>query len=135
KLIATGKGKNRHPVISGYIYEELDISNPVQLKAIFEKHKPDVVINAAAMTQVDDCESQRELCKEINVDAVESLAKICSLHQSKLIHISTDFIFDGTKFNYTEEDTPNPLSYYGWSKLEGEKAVQKHANDYAILRT
>jgi dTDP-4-dehydrorhamnose reductase len=135
KLIASGKGVNRHPTISGYIYEKLDICNPVQLKAIFEKHKPDVVINAAAMTQVDDCESQQELCKQINIDAVKKLATICSLHQSKLIHISTDFIFDGQKGNYTEEDTPNPLSYYGWSKLEGEKVVQKHAKDYAILRT
>src|SRR5690606_6485405 len=134
-LIATAKGANRHPEQKGYIYEEMDICDPKQTASIFEKHKPHTVINAAAMTQVDDCESQQELCKQINVDAVENLAKLCAIHQARLIHVSTDFIFDGTKGNYTEEDTPNPLSYYGWSKLEGEKAVQNHANEYAILRT
>jgi dTDP-4-dehydrorhamnose reductase len=87
------------------------------------------------MTQVDDCEFKRDECVALNVTAVEHLAQLSTKLGFHLVHVSTDFIFDGTKPMYTEEDEAHPLSYYGWSKLEGEKRVIEFANSYSILRT
>jgi dTDP-4-dehydrorhamnose reductase len=87
------------------------------------------------MTQVDDCEFEKEACVALNIDAVAFLAKKSAEMGFRLVHLSTDFIFDGTKKMYTETDEANPLSYYGWSKLEAEKNVQLFADNYAILRT
>ncbi|MCK9480596.1 MAG: SDR family oxidoreductase [Bacteroidia bacterium] len=135
KLFASGRGANRHPEKHGYDYIELDISDFAKTKEILELIQPDVLINAAAMTQVDDCESDTKNCTLFNVTAVENMAKLCATLNIHFIHISTDFIFDGTIGNYTEDDLPNPLSFYGNSKWEGEKKVQQHAQHYAILRT
>ncbi|MCO6494442.1 MAG: SDR family oxidoreductase [Bacteroidetes bacterium] len=134
-LYASGRGANRNPNKEGYQYVELDISDFDKTRKILSEIKPDVLINAAAMTQVDDCEFDKESCTLYNVDAVENLAKVCAEFNTHLIHISTDFIFDGSKGNYKEDDIPNPLSFYGNSKWEGEKKVQKYAKSYAILRT
>jgi dTDP-4-dehydrorhamnose reductase len=113
----------------------LDITDELSVKAVLTVELPDVVIHTAAMTQVDDCEFKKEECVALNITAVERLAKLSTELGFHLVHISTDFIFDGTKAMVTEDELPNPLSYYGWSKLEAEKAVQKWATDYAILRT
>ena len=138
ELIATARGSNRHPVsdISGkYQYIELDITENECVKEVLLEVNPQIVIHTAAMTQVDDCEFEKEMCVRLNIDCVEHLAKLSSDLGFRLIHLSTDFIFDGTKPMYTEEDLANPLSYYGWSKLEAEKKVIKFSNNYAILRT
>ena len=134
-LVATAKGENRYAVKNGYDYKEMDISNLNSLRTVLESEKPDVVIHTAAMTQVDDCEFKKEECVSLNITAVENIAKLSSTLNFRLIHLSTDFIFDGTKKMYKEDEQPNPLSYYGWSKLEAEKAVIKHSTNYAILRT
>ena len=134
-LVATGKGENRHPVKEGYIYESMDITQPLEVKALIQKYKPVSVIHTAAMTQVDDCEFQKEACVELNITAVETLSVLSAELGFQLVHLSTDFIFDGTKPMYTEEDQANPLSYYGWSKLEAEKMVLQHSKNWAILRT
>lgn len=135
ELIASGKGMNRHPQKDGYTYIEFDITDPVQAEEIIAKYKPTAVIHTAAMTQVDDCEFEKEACVALNIDAVETLATLSSKYKFKLVHLSTDFIFDGTHPMYVEDDDPNPLSYYGWSKLEAEKRVMENTRDYAILRT
>ena len=99
---------------------------------------PDVVINCAAYTKVDECERERELAWTVNVDGPGHLAVTTKKYGGRLIHISTDYVFDGAKDvpeSYTEEDAPHPLSYYGKSKLEGEKAIRYAADDYMILRT
>ncbi len=134
-LVATGTGKNRHPLVDGYRYESMDVTDSAAMKAVLTRELPDVVIHTAAMTQVDDCEFKREECVALNVTAVEELAKLSTSLGFHLVHVSTDFIFDGTKSMYTEDDAANPLSYYGWSKLEGEKRVIEYANSYSILRT
>jgi dTDP-4-dehydrorhamnose reductase len=137
-LVATGVGANRHPrgTEDGlYRYEVLDITDEGMVNAVLRRELPDVVIHTAAMTQVDDCEFQRDACVALNVVSVERLAKLSTELGFHLVHISTDFIFDGTKAMVTEEELPNPLSYYGWSKWEGEKAVMENANSYSILRT
>lgn len=135
ELIASSKGPNRHPQKSGYIYEDLDILDPVRLAELIEKHKPDSIINTAAMTNVDACESDRELCYALNVEAVKSLVSICERLNIQLIHLSTDFIFDGEAGPYVEEDKPNPLSYYGQTKLEAENILQQSSCRWVILRT
>lgn len=138
ELLATGVGINRHPVGTEggrYRYEVLDITDEGMVNALLRRELPDVVIHTAAMTQVDDCEFQKEACVALNITAVERLAKLSSELGFHLVHISTDFIFNGTKAMVTEEELPQPLSYYGWSKWEGEKAVMEHSNSYSILRT
>ncbi|ADY52891.1 dTDP-4-dehydrorhamnose reductase [Pseudopedobacter saltans DSM 12145] len=135
ELIATGKGTNRHPVKEGYIYEEMDIIDKESIAFIVNKHQPDAIINTAAMTNVDTCETQREECWLLNVTAVEYLIDICRENSIQLIHLSTDFIFDGEDGPYTEEGQPNPLSYYGESKLAAEQLLEKSGIHYAILRT
>ena len=133
--MATGKGANRHPQKDKMEYAQMDICNPEEVNKVLESFQPDVVIHTAAMTQVDDCEFEKESCVALNIDAVAHLAKKSAEMNFRLVHLSTDFIFDGTKEMYTEDDEPNPLSYYGWSKLEAEKRVQEFAQNYAILRT
>lgn len=135
ELVATARGINRHPLKTGYTYLDLDVTDKNAVNSVLTEIKPDVVIHTAAMTQVDDCEFEKELCVSLNIDCVAQLAILSKELGYKLVHLSTDFIFDGTKPMYKEDDEPNPLSYYGWSKLEAEKKVVELANDYAILRT
>ncbi len=134
-LFASSKGPNRYPVASGYQYVDLDICDADQLFSTITKIQPDVIIHTAAMTNVDACEDDREACLKLNVDAVKSLATICSEKNIHLIHLSTDFIFDGANGPYTEEDEPNPLSFYGQSKLDAERIIQTSGCRSAILRT
>jgi len=134
-LIATGRGANRYPSKEGYVYQEMDIENKAQVAEVLEMYKPDVVIHTAAMTQVDDCEFEKEACVSLNIEAVKTLAVLSAEMNFHLVHLSTDFIFDGTKPMYTETDEANPLSYYGWSKLEAENMVVNHAKSWSILRT
>lgn len=135
ELIATSRGENRIKQIDGFQYYSLDICSPEEVSKLFDQITPDIVINTAAMTNVDACESNREACWKLNVDAVSYLIQACEKHQSHLIHISTDFIFDGKKGPYSEEDQANPLSYYGKSKLASEQLVEKANTNWAILRT
>lgn len=141
-IVATSVGENRLLQKSGYVYESLNITSQSEVQAIFEKHLPDVVINTAAMTNVDACETKKEECWSLNVTAVkymvDALERIKRDYNRKthFIHISTDFIFDGEKgAPYLESDIPNPLSYYALSKWEAEKIVQQSTLDWAIART
>ena len=103
----------------------LDISNAKAIKRIFNSQSFDVCINTATYTDVDGAETNKTLAFEINSYAVETLAKICKQQQCWLIHISTDYVFDGTLDRpYTPADTPNPLNVYGASKLAGEQAIE-----------
>lgn len=135
QLIATSKGQNRNPVKRGYVYKEMDITDEVQMREVIRSVKPDVIINTAAMTNVDSCEKDHDLCRKLNVDAVKYLINICGELNIHLIHLSTDFIFDGENGPYTEEDEPNPVSYYGASKLEAEELLKASSCRWTILRT
>ncbi|TYA52215.1 dTDP-4-dehydrorhamnose reductase [Formosa maritima] len=115
---------------------ELDITNKAQLKDLFNHHHFDYCINCAAYTAVDKAESDNETAYSVNVNGSKYLAEVCQLHQTTLIHISTDFVFDGTsKFPYKETDTTKPLSVYGITKLKGEQAIIKNLEKYFIIRT
>ena len=135
ELFATSKGENRVSEQNGYTYSELDITDQKQVAEIIANKKPDVVINTAAMTNVDLCEDEKQACDALNVDAVRYLADACEKIDAHLIQISTDFIFDGEDGPYTEQDKPNPLSYYGLSKLKSEQLLQAHSVKWTILRT
>ena len=135
ELIATARGANRLKQQEGYTYLPLDITSKNEVDRIVDEVKPDVVINTAAMTNVDACEADKEGCDELNVKAVQYLVEACIRNQVHLVHLSTDFIFDGEDGPYDEEAQPNPLSYYGRSKLTGEEIIQKSEVKAAILRT
>ena len=135
EVIATSKGENRVSRSQKYTYLSLDVASENEVKKVISDQSPDIVINTAAMTNVDLCEEEKESCDRINVDAVSFLANSCASINAHLIHISTDFIFDGLDGPYVEDDTPNPISYYGLSKLKSEKILYNHNVDWTILRT
>ncbi|MCR6637815.1 MAG: SDR family oxidoreductase [Sporocytophaga sp.] len=135
-LIATARGENRLPMEPGaYVYKSMDITNRNQVMDIVSEIKPDFIIHTAAMTNVDQCETEREACWAQNVDAVKYLIEASEKVKSHLIHLSTDFIFDGKNGPYDENAKANPLSYYGESKLAAEKLVLKSKAKWAIART
>lgn len=133
-LIATGRGENRHPN-KAINYVQLDITVKANVDEVISAHQPDVVINTAAMTNVDACEEDKEGCDLLNVTAVDYLSSAADQVDARFIHLSTDFIFDGTDGPYSEDGVPNPLSYYGHSKLKGEELVKRNCRKWAILRT
>lgn len=134
-LIASARGENRLQNLAGYIYEPLDIADPLAVAEIFTKYQPQVVIHTAAMTNVDTCESDQVGCELLNVKAVSYLVAACEKHHTFLCHLSTDFIFDGEAGPYDEEAKPNPLSIYGESKWKAEQIIQTSTIRWAIART
>ena len=134
-VLATSRGENIINDRSGYQYQNLDITSEKDIKSTILKFKPDAVINTAAMTNVDACEDERETCDKINVHAVQYLADACASIGAHLVHISTDFIFDGEDGPYTEDDVANPISYYGLSKWKSEQLLHASDCDWSILRT
>lgn len=136
EFIATSKGANRNPDCPAQYYENLDITSESEIKNLVEKHQPTCIINTAAMTNVDECEEKKDACQNINVDAVKYLLKISAENNIHLIHISTDFVFDGLKGPYKETDDRNPLSIYAKSKTDSEDLLlQSDYKNWAILRT
>ena len=115
---------------------DLDITKKDNCESVFKKEKPDFCINAAAYTAVDKAESEPEKAHLINCIGAKNLAEACKDYNTKLIHVSTDFVFDGSKkVPYNETDLPNPKGVYGQTKLEGEKAIQEVFDAYYIIRT
>ena len=135
ELYATAIGENRLIDKSGYSFLSLDITDRNNVNKVIENVGPEVIINTAAMTNVDACEINKEACWKINVDAVNYLVEASIKSNSHFIHLSTDFVFDGESGPYSEKDTPNPLHYYAESKLAAEKIIQKKSNNWAVLRT
>ncbi|MFA6469129.1 MAG: dTDP-4-dehydrorhamnose reductase [Bacteroidota bacterium] len=116
-------------------YTQLDISNRSDVKSLVTSFRPDVILNAAAMTNVDACEREREQAWKMNVTAVENLVEVSRRIGARLVHVSTDYVFDGKTGNYSETDRVNPVNYYGKTKLAGENVLISSGIDFAILRT
>lgn len=136
ELIATARGGNRLPYAeTSYVFDSMDITNKPQVLEVIAKHQPEVIIHTAAMTNVDQCETEREACWDQNVNAVNYLIEASAKNNCFLLHLSTDFIFDGEDGPYDEKAKPNPVSYYGDSKLVAEKLLENSTIDYAIART
>ena len=121
--------------IEGHATIKLDITNEKEVSHVLYEVRPDVVINTAAIADVDLCEVEKDLCWNTNVTAIGHLTKACEKLNIHLIHISTDYIFDGKRGPYIENDQPNPISYYGKSKLEGEKILLESNGANTIIRT
>jgi dTDP-4-dehydrorhamnose reductase len=121
--------------VLGAQYMQCDITNKREIKNVVAACKPDVIINAAAMTNVDACETEREQCWKINVEGVENIIDAAKKNNTKVIHVSTDYVFDGKTGPYAEDDRPDPLSYYGKSKLASENALRTSGLPYLIART
>jgi dTDP-4-dehydrorhamnose reductase len=119
-------------------HRELDITRQALVHETVGKIRPDLIINCAAHTGVDACETETELARKLNVSGPRYLAQSADRHGSLLVHISTDYVFDGQKpiaDGYVENDDPRPLSVYGKTKLAGEKAVSEETPHHIILRT
>jgi dTDP-4-dehydrorhamnose reductase len=134
QVFGFSRGDNRSGSVD-FEYTSIDITDEILLKESIYKIKPDFIINTAAITNVDVCETEKEACNLLNVTVVKWLTEISEELSTHIIHISTDFIFDGKKENYKETDTPNPLSYYGVSKLKSEEVLIASNCNYTILRT
>ncbi len=117
-------------------FSELDITNLENIKQVFKEIKPHFCINTAAYTAVDKAESEPDKAFEINVKGLKNVAEVCKIFETTLLHISTDFVFDGTaELPYSETDIPNPTCVYGQTKLDGEIAIQEIWHKHIIIRT
>ncbi len=115
---------------------EIDITSKCDLEGCFKSKRIDYCINTAAYTNVEKAESEQEKAFKVNADAVKNLAVICKKNSTVLIHISTDYVFDGkTSKPYSETDSTNPINVYGASKLKGETYIQENMDEYFIFRT
>jgi dTDP-4-dehydrorhamnose reductase len=134
-LIATSKGSNRYPIKDGYVYAEMDILDPGQVRNVVAQYKPEAIIHTAAMTNVDTCQLEKKLAHALNVEAVKTLVAVCETMNIQLVHLSTDFIFDGEAGPYEESAEPHPLSYYGETKVEAEELIKNSHCRWSIIRT
>ena len=114
--------------------EYLDITKDDMIKSIFQIHKPDVLINCSAITDPEFCEKNKSLAFSVNTLGVKRLAQACNIYNSHMIHISTEYVFDGNNGPYQENDIPKPISYYGQTKYESEKVVLKENENFCVAR-
>ncbi len=134
-VFAISRGKNRLSNEEGYSYTDIDLEEFEKARSFIRNIQPQVIIHTAAMTNVDRCEVEKEACYNANVEVVKNLVECCEMLNIHLIHLSTDFIFDGKKGYYKESDQANPVNYYGWSKLRSEELILESNIKHTILRT
>jgi dTDP-4-dehydrorhamnose reductase len=134
EVIGAGRGANRTSLAEKH-YRLMDVENRQEVITVLQETKPNSVIHTAAMTQVDDCELEQEACYRANVEAVKNVVEGCELIKAHLVHLSTDFIFDGSHGPLAEEEAPNPVNYYGQAKLMAEDIVRAANLKWAIART
>ncbi len=135
-VLATALGSEPRIQASSCGYVPMDVTDRRGIRRIFQDFAPSVVINCAAMTNVDRCETDREVCWNINAVAVKDLARECRLIGARFVQISTDFVFDGNGGPYDEAERPNPVNTYGTAKLAGENAARECGlMKWAVIRT
>ncbi|SFT13725.1 SDR family oxidoreductase [Sphingobacterium wenxiniae] len=134
-VVATSKRENRNFIREGYTYIPCDFEDNKAFKNMLEKIRPDRIIHTAAISSVEACESNPEQCQKVNIDTVSVLGNYCREFDKHLVHLSTDFVFDGTEGPYQETDKPNPCNAYGQSKLDSEQCLEAIGCRNAILRT
>ncbi|MGB2989674.1 MAG: SDR family oxidoreductase, partial [Candidatus Zixiibacteriota bacterium] len=135
KVIATDLHPENFVSFPSLSYESLDLTDRKALEPHVRFYDPAVIINAAAYTDVDGCEINKDQARAINVGGVRNLVRVCREHGIKPVHLSTDYIFDGEKGPYSEDDPPHPVSFYGKTKLESENVVRQGGIDSLIVRT
>ena len=144
-LITGGTGQLGHDIVKELISrgelnylapttKEMNITNKDEVEKVILGYKPDIIFHCAAYTAVDKAEEDRENCYNVNVNGTKNIVEVAKRINAKVVYISTDYVFDGTKkTEYETEDITNPINYYGYTKLLGEKEVQQ-LNDYLIVR-
>jgi len=135
ELIATSLGVNRRADAQGYTYESLDVTQEQAVHDVCMRYRPDVIIHTAALTQVELAEQQPAQCRLLNVRAVAHLVGACARYGIHLVHLSTDFVFDGLSGLYDEEDRVSPISVYGMSKAAAERLLCDSAISWSVVRT
>jgi dTDP-4-dehydrorhamnose reductase len=133
-FLATARGKNRTKNLGTASYASMDITDRQGIENVLSEFRPDVIIHGAAMTHVDECEQHKELAYNLNVVGTQNIVDAAKELGAHVVHISTDFIFDGQDGPYNEDGIPNPVSYYGETKLQAEHIVQT-VDSWSILRT
>lgn len=136
-VVATGKGDCRLPYVANNLFQyvEMDFTDPVGVKNTLEKIKPDVVVHSGAISKPDECEQNKAYADKVNIEGTRYLLSEAAAIKSFFIFISTDFIFDGREGMYKEEDTGNPVNYYGLTKFKAEALVKEYSFDWCIVRT
>ena len=134
EVLHTSHHRNFHLDRQLFDYTQLDITNRGDVKSLVMSYRPDVIVNTAAISSVDQCEQQRDAAWRVNVNGIEHLTVAARLIGAKVIHLSTDYVFDGKYGPYAEGDRVNPINYYGKTKLAGENVVIAGGVPYAILR-
>lgn len=134
-LLATSASESVFRIGSPFDFRQMDITSPEQAAMVFNRFLPDVVIHCAAMTQVDACELNPDLCDQVNIEGTRNVALAAERCGARFIYLSTDFVFDGLNGPYSEDDPPNPVSVYGWSKLQGEFITRSLRVPWSIVRT
>jgi dTDP-4-dehydrorhamnose reductase len=134
-FFALSKSENKAILPPTTLFLQADLSKKEEVEKIFLAIQPTIVIHAAALTQPDACQTDQQAAIKQNIDATFYVAQACKQYSSFLVYLSTDFIFDGNKGMYVENDEPNPINFYGWTKLEGEKLLATMQIAHAIVRT
>src|SRR5215218_10028598 len=136
KIVATGRGTSRLPFTDErLIYETLDFTDSEQVRFLFQKHMPDMVVHAGAMSKPDECVLNKDRAYVTNVRGTEYLLQAAAIYKSYFLFVSTDFVFDGKSLHYKEDDALAPVNYYGQTKKIAEEAVQKYPFNWSIVRT
>ena len=133
-FLATARGGNRTKNLGTASYASIDITDRQGIENVLSEFRPDVIIHGAAMTNVDECEQHKELAYNLNVVGTQNIVDAAKELGAHVVHISTDFVFDGLDGPYDEDGIPNPVSYYGQTKLQAEHIVQT-VDSWSILRT
>lgn len=136
-VLATGKGSCRLDLhgTTGFAYAEMDFTDKAGTLALMKQYAPDIVVHAGAVSKPDDCELDKVMAWRVNTGGTQHLLEGAAERRTFFVYISTDFVFDGEKGMYSEEDIPSPVNYYGQTKLEAEHAVQDYPYTWAIVRT
>jgi len=130
-----GVARSGPPSAQSHIHHHpLDLLHGEELARVFEKISPDIVIHTAAIANIDFCEKNQSLAKSVNVGITKTIAELCQDAGIRLIHCSTDTVFDGANGNYLEEDLPNPVNFYGKTKLESEEIVLSTSSNNVVAR-
>lgn len=136
-VLAVGRGESRLPFSNSdtYRYFDVDITDAFRLNLLMKTEKPEIVVHAAAMTQVDQCELNQEDCSRVNVEGTANVVMEAEEHSRFLVYVSTDFVFDGERGNYNEDDDLNPVNWYGFTKMQAESIIETCEMPWSIVRT
>ena len=135
-VLATARDESPRVEVGSFGYAPLDVTQPEEVARIFKDFAPNVVVNCAAMSDVATCDEHRNEAWAVNARAVKRLAKHCQTTRARLVQVSSDFVFNGKRGPYDEEARPDPINYYGRTKLAGENAVREAGrSNWAVVRT